>query len=86
MTALMCGCCLQEKKQKKKKQKSTTDGDASQQDQEWVGNHPWRPFDRERDLQTSSKPTNQAEFLTQMGDLTGRFGGSNNSAAPRNFL
>ena len=79
----MCGCCLQERKKKKK---SKTEDDAPQQDQEWVGNHPWRPFERERDLQTSSKPTNQAQFLTQMGDLAGRFGGSNNSAAPRKFL
>lgn len=59
------------------------EGAVAGQEQEWEGSHPWRPFDREKDLQ-ATKPKNQAELVRQMGDLTSRFGTSN--AGPRKFL
>jgi hypothetical protein len=72
---------LQEKKRKRDKEGRKTGEDSS----EWEGSHPWRPFDREKDLKVSVKPRNQDEFVKQMGSLAGRFGGETNDA-PRKFL
>ena len=71
--------CVQEKKRVKKETgKSAT---------EWEGSHPWRPFDREKDLEVTTRPRNQKEFLFQMGDLSGRFGtNANSSGGARKFL
>lgn len=69
-----------------KRRKRDKEGKKPGEDQgEWEGSHPWRPFDREKDLQVSVKPRNQAEFVKQMGSLAGRFG-DDNKAAPRKFL
>ncbi|KAL0052999.1 hypothetical protein WJX82_011271 [Trebouxia sp. C0006] len=51
---------------------------------EWEGKHPWRPFDREKDLNIASKPANKDELLKKAGSLTGRFGGS--TTGQRTFL
>lgn len=75
----------QEKKSKKRKADTTGhDVGASKQaakskmqadDGNWKGSHPWRPFDREKDLNIGPKPVNQQELLKKAGSLTGRFGG-----------
>ena len=44
-------------------------------DGNWKGKHPWRPFDREKDLNVGAKPVSQQDLLKKAGSLTGRFGG-----------
>jgi len=72
---------MQEKKRKRDKESKKAGDDQG----EWEGSHPWRPFDREKDMQASVKPRNQEEFVKQMGSLAGRFGGGKDTA-PRKFL
>ena len=67
----------------KKRKKAVKEGEPGEKDKDWEGSHPWRPFDRDKDLQ-ATKPRNQAELVKQMGDLGSRFGTSN--AGPRKFL
>lgn len=67
----------------RKKDVLSKDKGSAGKEAEWEGSHPWRPFDRDKDLQTT-KPKNQAELVKQMGDLTSRFGSG--SSAPRKFL
>ena len=74
---------LQEKKKEKKKKKGTTAAPVEGATEEWEGSHPWRPFDRDRDLQIGSRPTSQAALMKQMGNLSGRFG---SNAQDRKFL
>jgi hypothetical protein len=52
------------------------------EDEEWVGNHPWRPFDRERDLggSASLKPKSAEDILKKSGTLSSRFGASGGRA------
>eukprot|EP00891_Asterochloris_glomerata_P008158 jgi/Astpho2/8158/Aster-03090 len=66
----------------KQKQPAT----AAQEDTSWVGQHPWRPFDRERDLGIAPKPVGKEELLKSAGSLSGRFGGGGASGAQRSFL
>ena len=61
---------MQEKKAKKEKRK------VDESAPKWEGNHPWRPFDREKDLDVSGKPADQKQFMSKVGDLSGRFGSS----------
>ena len=51
---------------------------------DWEGKHPWRPFDREKDLNIASKPASKEDLLKKAGSLTGRFGGS--TSGHRTFL
>ena len=74
-----------EKKIKKRKSKEV-DGASSQGSKEsaWEGKHPWRPFDKEKDLNIASRPVTQDELLKKAGSLTGRFG--NSASGQRTFL
>lgn len=74
----------QEKKSKKRKAATVAGADNKQkqvqkdqkeQKDTWEGKHPWRPFDREKDLNIGAKPVSQADLLKKAGSLTGRFGG-----------
>lgn len=65
---------LQEKRAKKK---AKTEAAPAKQEE---AQHPWRPFDRERDLRVPSAGGNP---LDKLGDLSSRFGGSKTS---RGFL
>ena len=38
----------------------------------WEGAHPWRPFDREKDMQGTQK-LSSADVMKKAGSLTGRF-------------
>ena len=40
---------------------------------EWAGAHPWRPFDREKDMKASAKKLSSADMLKKTGSLAGRF-------------
>ncbi|KAK9869043.1 hypothetical protein WJX84_007358 [Apatococcus fuscideae] len=75
-----------EKKKKRKEAKDAAKADkkAGQQgDGDWEGKHPWRPFDRERDLNSSRvAPQNAQDLLKKQGALSGRFG----STSQRSFL
>lgn len=75
-----------EKKLKKRKAKEVEGGPSGQGSKEgaWEGKHPWRPFDREKDLNIASRPVTQDELLKKTGSLTGRFGNSN--SGQRTFL
>lgn len=83
----------QEKKSKKRKSDATEPGSAKSKqapdsktqgvDSNWKGTHPWRPFDREKDLNFGPKPVDQQELLKKAGSLHGRFGGA---VGQRTFL
>ena len=75
-----------EKKMKKRKAKEVEGGASGQGSKEgaWEGKHPWRPFDREKDLNIASRPVTQDELLKKAGSLTGRFG--NSASGHRTFL
>ena len=73
-----------EKKAKKRKaDKSEGKGDGAEK-KTWEGKHPWRPFDREKDLNIAAKPASQQELLKKAGSLSGRFGGT--TSGHRTFL
>ncbi|KAA6418637.1 MAG: hypothetical protein FRX49_11462 [Trebouxia sp. A1-2] len=73
-----------EKKVKKRKAAAVEGKSVADRQGEWEDKHPWRPFDREKDLNIASKPANKDELLKQAGSLTGRFGG--NTTGQRTFL
>lgn len=73
-----------EKKVKKRKAAAVEGKSVADRQGEWEGKHPWRPFDREKDLNIASKPANKDELLKKAGSLTGRFGGS--TTGQRTFL
>jgi len=73
-----------EKKVKKRKAAAVEGKSVADRQGEWEGKHPWRPFDREKDLNIASKPANKDELLKKAGSLTGRFGGS--TSGQRTFL
>ena len=54
------------------------------EDASWVGSHPWRPFDREKDLNIGPKPVSKEAILKSAGTLGSRFGGT--GAGGRSFL
>jgi hypothetical protein len=68
------------KKQKKPKA-GASDGSgkgvkrpAEEGDEEWVGKHPWRPFDRDKDLNAPhAAPKSAAALLKDGAGLAGRF-------------
>lgn len=63
------------KSKKKSKQKP-------EKEEEWVGQHPWKPWDREKDLTAGRKTVNlDSESMTK--GLTSRFSSGN---FQRNFL
>ena len=85
---LPCICLQKQKKQARneKAAKQKQPATAAQEDMSWVGQHPWRPFDRERDLGIAPKPVGKEELLKSAGSLSGRFGGGGASGAQRSFL
>ncbi len=85
---LPCICLQKQKKQARneKAAKQKQPATAAQEDTSWVGQHPWRPFDRERDLGIAPKPVGKEELLKSAGSLSGRFGGGGASEAQRSFL
>lgn len=83
-------CTLQaEKRQKKKrkaeeKQKQQGDAVAGGGDDSWNPSlHPWRPFDREKDLVMGPRIADKDQLMKSAGDLTSRFG---SKSGQRNFL
>ncbi len=66
-------------KKKSKKRKAEGEGskggvgDGSKTKEQWEGNHPWRPFDRDKDLEIARKPANSAAFIAQSGALSSKF-------------
>lgn len=43
---------------------------------DWAGKHPWKPWDRDKDLGAAPKPRTAADLLKQTGALSSRFGSS----------
>ena len=42
--------------------------------EEWSGSHPWKPWDRDKDLNVpSSKPKTAADLMKAAGSLSNRF-------------
>lgn len=72
-----------ERKAKKRKKGDSTDTGINDPAGDWQSNAPWRPFDRERDLQTGAAPATPKEMLKKAGSLSTRFGGGNTG---RSFL
>ena len=81
----------EEKRQKKKRKaeaKPSTQADSSiagnNDDDGWNRElHPWRPFDREKDLNMGPKIADKDRLIKQAGNLTSRFG---SNSGQRNFL
>eukprot|EP00873_Tetraselmis_striata_P017624 jgi/Tetstr1/437888/TSEL_002841.t1 len=76
-----------EKAKAKGKDKDTgkgkgTAGMPDDEGEDWEGKHPWRPFDREKDLGTSGslKPKSAKEIMEKSGSLGSRFGASGGRA------
>uniref|UniRef100_A0A061SI49 DnaJ-like protein n=1 Tax=Tetraselmis sp. GSL018 TaxID=582737 RepID=A0A061SI49_9CHLO len=76
----------QDKKDKKKRKRKDKDAGGAEPEAEpqedWVGKHPWRPFDRERDLGPTLKAKSAQDLVKQAGSLSSRFG----SGQGRSFL
>lgn len=47
---------------------------AAEGDADWAGKHPWKPFDREKDMGAQLAPKNAAALLKATGTLGSRFG------------
>lgn len=62
----------EERKERKRKapDAGTSEGRASEA---WAGSHPWRPFDRDKDLQQAPKKVTSQDLLKKAGSLAGRF-------------
>lgn len=78
-----------QKRRSEKKRKAAEDGKPAAagvggEDASWVGSHPWRPFDREKDLNIGPKPVSKEAILKSAGTLGSRFGGT--GAGGRSFL
>lgn len=81
-------CWWQDEKKKKKKRKAEEQSkgktDAAAAD-EWDPTvHPWRPFDREKDLNIGPKVVSKEELLKKSGTLDSRFAGT--PSGQRSFL
>lgn len=64
---------LKKKQEKVKKDKASgAPSAASAPSADWEGNHPWRPFDREKDLQQGPKG-DAKDVLKRAGKLSSRF-------------
>ena len=72
------------KKGKKRRQEAGVQ-QAGAEKEAWEGAHPWRPFDRERDMGASLRPASREDMLKQTGSLTNRFSGGD-AAQKRTFL
>ena len=72
------------RKAKKEKKAAAANQTAAADEEDWEGKHPWRPFDREKDLGGQSRPTNKEEMLRKTGGLSARFQG--NAGGGRTFL
>lgn len=47
---------------------------AAEGDGDWAGKHPWRPWDRDKDLEkAASKPKAPTDLLKAAGTLSSRF-------------
>lgn len=55
-------------------------GDA---DDSWKGVHPWRPFDRDKDLIAGPRLGDKDQLMKAAGNLTSRFG---SKTGERSFL
>jgi hypothetical protein len=77
----------EKKRRKKERKRKAGEGAAAAKDapdESWVGSHPWRPFDREKDLNIGPKPVSQKEIMQKAGTLGSRFAGT--AAGGRSFL
>lgn len=76
----------QAKKDKKSAKASAAAGSAPAEegDGDWEANHPWRPFDRDRDLGNQVMPQSKEALLKKTGNLTSRFQGT--AEGGRSFL
>ncbi|KAJ4808083.1 DNAJ heat shock N-terminal domain-containing protein-like [Rhynchospora pubera] len=70
----------EDKKKEKKSEKQK--GNKGKEKEEWEGNHPWKPWDREKDLTAGRKSVNLDPKSMSQG-LTSRFSGG---TTQRNFL
>ncbi len=77
---------VQEEKRKKKKQKLEEKSKAkAEPSEDWdPSSHPWRPFDREKDLNMGPKSLSKEEMLKKAGTLDSRFAGT--PSGQRSFL
>ncbi|EIE21657.1 DnaJ-domain-containing protein [Coccomyxa subellipsoidea C-169] len=77
---------LKEEKRKKKKQKLEEKSKAkAEPSEDWdPSSHPWRPFDREKDLNMGPKSLSKEEMLKKAGTLDSRFAGT--PSGQRSFL
>lgn len=65
----------EEKSEKKEKDKGAKrPAAAAGSKEEWASSHPWKPWDRDKDLNASaSKPKGAADLLKAAGSLSNRF-------------
>ncbi|KAI8476395.1 MAG: hypothetical protein J3K34DRAFT_516546 [Monoraphidium minutum] len=62
-----------DKGKKEKKDKGEKRPAAGPPEEDWVGKHPWRPFDRDKDLEIKMTPKAGAAMLKDAGGLSSRF-------------
>ncbi|KAF9601162.1 hypothetical protein IFM89_017110 [Coptis chinensis] len=71
------------RRKRKSKQEKTKEKDLKEQkEEEWVGKHPWKPWDREKDL-TAGRQNVNLDSENMVKGLSSRFSGWN---VQRNFL
>ncbi|KAF9611732.1 hypothetical protein IFM89_034915 [Coptis chinensis] len=71
------------RRKRKSKQEKTKEKDLKEQkEEEWVGKHPWKPWDREKDL-TAGRQNVNLDSENMVKGLSSRFSGGN---VQRNFL
>uniref|UniRef100_A0A7S0N3K3 J domain-containing protein n=1 Tax=Pyramimonas obovata TaxID=1411642 RepID=A0A7S0N3K3_9CHLO len=71
-----------QEKETKAKKKAKAEGKRDKED--WEGNHPWKPWDREKDLVIKPKAKTANDLTKMGGSLGSRFSGS--STGGRSFL
>ncbi|KAF9586884.1 hypothetical protein IFM89_039909 [Coptis chinensis] len=70
------------RKRKSKQEKTKEKYLKEQKEEEWVGKHPWKPWDREKDL-TAGRQNVNLDSENMVKGLSSRFSGGN---VQRNFL
>lgn len=79
----MCGCVQEEKKQQQGDKKTSGAPAPKSEKPAWAGKHPWKPFDRDTDLDLKGKPKDPQKLLQATGNLGNKFSSGGNS---RSFL
>jgi len=75
---------LEQHQSKSKEKKKILKKEGKKEKEEWEGQHPWKPWDREKDLVIGAKPKTAKDLNLARGTLGDRFGGSDSGR--RSFL